>query len=99
MVPNLNRAYVYILSNKSRTVLYIGVTNDLEVRVAQHKKGEGSVFTRKYSVNELVYYEVYNDIRVAIKREKQLKEWKRSYKDELIRSMNADLVDLAHDWI
>jgi predicted GIY-YIG superfamily endonuclease len=45
MNPNLNRAYVYILSNKSRTVLYIGVTNNLEVRVAQHKKGVGSVFT------------------------------------------------------
>jgi putative endonuclease len=86
------------LSNKSRTVLYIGVTNDLEKRVAQHKRGEGSFFTKKYSVNELVYYEVHTDFNVAIKREKQLKEWKRSYKDELIRSMNYGMVNLSHDW-
>jgi putative endonuclease len=50
-------------------------------------------------VNELVYYEIHNDITVAIKREKQLKEWKRSYKDELIRTMNSELADMSHDWV
>ncbi|MCW3071575.1 MAG: excinuclease subunit [Bacteroidetes bacterium] len=79
-------------------VFYIGVTNDLERRMREHKEGSGSIFTQRYNVNVLVYYEIHNDIRQAIKREKQLKAWKRDWKIELIRSMNADMIDLAKDW-
>ena len=95
---NLNNAYIYILSNKNRTVLYIGITNDLERRMAEHKSGTGSAFTKKYNISELLYYEVFDKIIDAIKREKQLKEWKREWKLELIKTMNSELLDLAVDW-
>ncbi len=95
---NLNRAYVYILSNKNRTVLYIGVTNDLERRMAEHKNGIGSSFTKKYNAHELLFYEIHNDITQAITREKQLKEWKREWKMDLIKTMNIEMLDLAFDW-
>ena len=95
---NLNRAYVYILSNKNRTVLYIGVTNDLERRVAEHKSGNGSTFTKKYNVCDLLYYEIHDGITLAIEREKQLKEWKRSWKIDLIKTMNERMLNLAEDW-
>ncbi|MCW3071592.1 MAG: Excinuclease subunit domain protein [Bacteroidetes bacterium] len=95
---NLNKAYVYILSNKNRTVLYIGVTNDLERRIVEHRQGNGSLFTKKYNVNELVYYEIHSNIEQAIAREKQLKEWKRDWKLELIKTLNSEMTDLAKDW-
>jgi len=94
----MQRSYVYIMSNKHRNVLYIGVTGDLKTRVWQHKTGEGSTFTRKYNCHYLVYYEDYNDIRNAIAREKQLKEWKRSWKLNLIKSENPTMIDLAAEW-
>ncbi|HEX8516120.1 MAG TPA: GIY-YIG nuclease family protein [Bacteroidia bacterium] len=56
---NLNKAYAYILSNKNRTVLYIGVTNNLERRIQEHRAGEGSVLTKKYNVTELLFYEIH----------------------------------------
>ena len=95
---NLNKAYVYFLSNKNRTVLYIGVTNDLERRIAEHRSGNGTGFAKKYNAFELIYYEIHNDIKHAIAREKKLKEWKRSWKIDLIKTMNEDMVDLANDW-
>jgi putative endonuclease len=95
---NLNRAYVYILSNKNRTVLYIGVTNDLERRMAEHKNGIGSSFIKKYNAHELLFYEIHNDINQAITREKQLKEWKREWKMDLIKTMNIEMLDLTCDW-
>jgi len=95
---NLNRAYIYILSNKNRTVFYIGITNDLERRVSENKSRTSEGFTKKYNVFDLVYYEIHNEITQAIRREKQLKEWKRSWKIDLIKEMNSEMVDLAHDW-
>ena len=86
--------YVYIMSNKGRTVLYIGVTSDLEARVTQHKSGEGSVFTRRYNCHDIIYYEVFDDIESAIEREKVLKRWKRRWKEELITAFNPNLRDL-----
>lgn len=74
--------YVYIATNKSRT-LYIGVTNDLERRMSEHKHKIGSKFTIKYNITRLVYYEAFDDIRDAIAREKQLKRWRRERKSEL----------------
>lgn len=86
--------YVYIVSNKSRSVLYIGVTSNLYTRAYQHKNGEGSVFTKLYNCTDLVYFEFYPTIVEAIEREKKLKKWKRAWKDELIKSLNPNLDDL-----
>lgn len=90
--------FVYIMSNYTRSVLYIGVTNDLRLRVLQHKNGEGSVFTSKYKCYYLLHFEEYFQIDAAIAREKQLKNWMRKWKDELIKKDNPDLNDLASDW-
>jgi putative endonuclease len=86
--------YVYIMSNIKRTTFYIGVTSDLEERVAQHKAGLGSVFTSKYKLHYLVYFERSFDIEQAIKREKQLKRWHRDWKINLIKSINPEMLDL-----
>lgn len=90
-----NTYYTYIMSSSNNSTLYIGVTNDLERRVAEHKSGSGSVFTRKYHCHKLVYFETYSDIDQAIAREKQLKGWKRERKDALIDSVNKERRDLS----
>ena len=86
--------YVYILSNKSNSVLYVGVTNDLARRVYEHKNGFVDGFTKKYNVHKLVYYETTTDIDVAIEREKELKGWVRSRKMALIETMNPKWEEL-----
>jgi len=86
--------YVYILTNKNNTVLYTGVTGNLKVRVYLHKKGLGSKFTKKYNVNKLVYYEVYDVPMDAIRREKQIKSGSRKKKLELINNINPLWRDL-----
>ena len=82
--------YVYILTNKNKTSLYIGVTTDLQRRIAEHYEGIGSKFTQRYSIKHLIYYEKFDNITDAIRREKQLKCWSRSKKEELIRKLNPD---------
>jgi putative endonuclease len=89
--------YVYILSSRTKT-LYIGVTNDIERRVWQHKTGYVDGFTKKYNVRRLVYYEDYESVRDAIAREKQLKDWRREKKVTLIESLNPEWDDLADHW-
>jgi len=86
--------YVYIITNKYRTVLYIGVTSDIRQRIYNHKEGNGSKFTAKYKCKYLVYYEWIPDIGFAIEREKQLKNWHRDWKFNLIRSVNPTMKDL-----
>ena len=87
---------VYILTNHTQTVLYIGVTSDLEGRLWEHAHGEsGSKFTRRYHVNTLVYYEQFGDIRDALDREKQLKGWTRAKKERLIRTKSPAYTDLG----
>ena len=88
--------YVYIMSNIKRTVFYTGVTSDLKERVEQHKAGVGSVFTSKYKLYYLVYFERIFDIEEAIKREKQLKRWHRDWKINLIKSLNPEMLDLTY---
>lgn len=90
--------FVYILSNKLRTALYIGVTHHLEQRLWQHRNGIGGQFTFKYNCVDLLYYESFEDIRDAIAREKQLKRWERQWKIDLIKKENPELRDLASDW-
>ena len=87
--------YVYILSNTTGTVVYIGVTKDLVRRVYEHKHHlDPNSFTSKYDVHKLVYYESTSDIRSAIEREKQLKSWNRRRKNVLVSSMNPQWDDL-----
>ena len=87
--------YTYILSNKTRTVLYIGVTANLYARVLEHRSGLGSLFTQKYRCRDLLYFEFHPSIEEAIAREKQLKKWKREWKEILIKEMNPELTDLS----
>jgi putative endonuclease len=89
--------YVYIMTNRSRT-LYTGVTNDLQRRVLEHKRGIGSQFTTRYNINRLVYYEEGADVREAIAREKQIKGWLREKKIALIESVNPTWEDLSAAW-
>ncbi len=86
--------YVYMMVNKSRTTLYIGVTNDLVRRVYEHKNNLADGFTKKYNVDQLVYYESTTDIESAIQREKQLKKWTRKKKEVLVDSFNREWGDL-----
>jgi len=86
--------FTYILASQKNGTLYIGVTNDLLKRTKEHKNKKGSVFTKKYSVNKLVYYEECGDINAAIQREKQLKNWKRTWKIKLIDEFNPEWKDL-----
>ena len=86
--------YVYILASRIGGTLYIGVTNDLVRRVFEHKSKFVRGFTKKYDVSRLVYFEQYDDIQVAIPREKQLKKWNRAWKVRLIEEKNPNWDDL-----
>jgi len=94
----LRQFYVYITTNGSRSTLYIGITNDLTKRIEQHTRGRGSTFTSKYKTNRLVYYEVWDDAESAIMREKQLKNWRREWKINLIRELNPNFDDLFEEF-
>ncbi|MBQ8443004.1 MAG: GIY-YIG nuclease family protein [Bacteroides sp.] len=98
---NIYEYWVYILSNNSRSVLYIGITNDLHRRFLEHKNGVTEGFTKKYRCHILLYYESFTDIKEAIAREKELKGWSREKKENLIRSINPRYWDMAHElkWI
>tara|TARA_R110002072_G_scaffold155664_1_gene306136 strand:- start:311 stop:613 length:303 start_codon:yes stop_codon:yes gene_type:complete len=86
--------WVYIVTNKPRGTLYIGVTGGIDDRMERHTKGEGSEFTTKYNLKTLVYYEEFQFIDDAIAREKQLKKWHRQWKINLIEQENPDWKDL-----
>ena len=90
----MNQYYTYILANNSDTTLYIGVTNDLERRVAEHRSGTIPGFTQKYNCHKLVYFESCSVVEQAIAREKQLKKWSRAKKDALIDTQNKERKDL-----
>ena len=88
--------YTYILTNKRRGVLYIGVTADIATRIWQHRNGTGSIFCKKYGLTRLVLVEPHDDITLAISREKALKAWKREWKIRLIEESNPDWHDISH---
>ena len=87
--------YVYMMTNKSRVVLYTGITNSLEVRVWQHRHARLDGFTKKYHVDRLVYYESFDDPHNAISREKEIKSWRRSKKNALLERLNPKWADLS----
>jgi putative endonuclease len=89
--------YVYILTNKKNGTFYTGVTNDIARRVFEHKQGLIEGFTKKHGLKNLVYYEIYEDIRCAISREKLIKKWKRVFKIDAINKINPDWIDLYNN--
>ena len=97
-MKNIHQYYVYILASKIRGTLYIGITNDLQRRVYEHKAGVVKGFTQKYGVNKLMYFETFQSIDEAINREKNLKKWKRDWKIKLIEEENKKWLDLSNDW-
>jgi putative endonuclease len=98
MLHNKHQYFTYILTNKGNTVLYIGVTNDLEARILQHKQKAFAGFTATYNCNKLVYFEKYIMIQDAIDREKQLKAGSRQKKVDLIVGNNPEWDDLSAGW-
>ncbi|MFH1255016.1 MAG: GIY-YIG nuclease family protein [bacterium] len=89
--------YVYLLASKRNGTLYIGVTSNLSDRMNKHKKAMYDGFTKKYKIGKLMYYEIYGDVREAISREKQLKNWKREWKIKLIEKDNSIWRDLSDE--
>ncbi|WP_269580682.1 GIY-YIG nuclease family protein [Roseibium sp. Sym1] len=89
--------FVYVLASRQRGTLYVGVTNNLSLRVYQHRDGSGSGFTRRYKVTRLVYYETHEVPEEAIAREKRLKRWPRAWKIQAIEQFNPDWRDLYED--
>ncbi len=91
---SMKQPTIYIMTNRTNSVLYVGVTGNLKRRIWLHKTGEVDGFTKKYNVHKLVYFEVFEDFRAAIEREKQLKRWNRTWKDNLINKRNPSRRDL-----
>ena len=91
--------YVYIPASRKNGMLYIGVTNNLEGRIYEHKYDLVKGFTEKYHVHKLVYFEETTDVSSAIRREKQLKKWNRAWKLALIEKDNLEWKDLSTNWI
>ena len=89
--------YVYIMTNRSRT-LYVGVTNDLERRVYEHKSGISEGFAKRYRIDRLVYFEATSNVEGAISKEKEIKSWRRSKKIDLIEEANLGWKDLSQGW-
>jgi len=95
----MKKSYIYFMTNKNNTTIYIGVTSNLSKRVYQHKTKENKGFTSTYNCEKLVYFEEFENINVAIEREKQLKSGNRKRKIELIESKNPFWKDLLEGWI
>ncbi|MCT4575622.1 MAG: GIY-YIG nuclease family protein [Alphaproteobacteria bacterium] len=89
--------FVYILTNKNKTTLYIGVTSNLIKRIWEHKNNVVDGFSKKYKLHSLIYYEKLDDIVCAIEREKQLKKWSRCKKESLIDKFNPERIDLYYN--
>jgi putative endonuclease len=90
----MNTYYIYMLANSNNKVLYIGMTNDLKRRVFEHRQGSIEGFTKKYHCTKLVWYESTQSVESAILREKQMKKWKREFKENVINFMNPGWNDL-----
>lgn len=91
--------YLYILTNWDNTVMYVGVTNDLTRRIYEHKNKIYDGFTKKYNLNKLVYFELFCEVEAAIRREKEIKKWRREKKNNLVESKNPDWKDLSLELI
>ena len=94
----MSQFYTYILTNDNNRVMYVGMTNNIKRRLYEHKNKLVPGFTAKYNVHKLVYYESYNDVNQAIRREKVLKRWLRIKKNALVESVNPEWNDLSLEW-
>ena len=94
----IGRYYVYLLTNWNDKVMYVGVTNNLERRVYEHKNKLIKGFPEKYNVNKLVYFEETQDVIAAIEREKEIKKWRREKKNQLVNLINPKWDDLISGW-
>ena len=99
LMPRYDFIACYIMANRKNGTLYVGVTSDLPTRIDQHQSGTGSHFTGKYRCTKLIWYEQFDDMSAAMQREKRLKEWKRSWKTELIEKTNPHWDDLSLKWL
>ena len=90
--------YVYLLTNWNNKVMYLGVTNNMERRLYEHKDKLVKGFTEKYNVNKLIYFEETQDVTAAIAREKEIKKWRREKKNQLVNRMNPNWKDLSSGW-
>ena len=90
--------YVYLLTNMNNKVMYVGVTNNLERRVYEHRHKLVKGFTEKYNITKLVYFEETHDVIAALTREKEIKKWRREKKNTLVLSMNPKWKDLSEGW-
>ena len=97
-MPEEHCYYVYLLTNRNDKVMYVGVTNNLERRVYEHKTKLVHGFTEKYNLNKLVYFEKTSDVLVAIAREKEIKKWRREKKNNLVIAVNPEWRDLSNGW-
>jgi putative endonuclease len=95
----MKKSFVYFMTNKNNTVIYVGMTSDLLKRVYQHKTKTHKGFTYKYNCDKLIYFEEFNDINLAIAREKQIKSGNRKRKESLINSENPEWNDLSDGWL
>jgi putative endonuclease len=95
----IKRGWTYIMTNRPNGTLYVGVTNDIVRRAYEHRTGAVSGFTKRYRMHSLVYFESHDDIRSAIQREKNIKEWPRAWKTRLIAHSNPEWRDLYGDLI
>ncbi|MDZ7832204.1 MAG: GIY-YIG nuclease family protein [Desulfobacterales bacterium] len=94
---NEKQFYVYILTNWNNRVMYTGITSDLKKRIYQHQNKSADGFTQKYNVFKLVYFETVKEVRSAIAREKEIKGWRRSKKDQLVSQTNPEWKDLSFE--
>ena len=99
MYKTIHQYYLYILTNKYNGTLYIGVTNNLERRMFEHKNKLVEGFTKRYNLSRLIYFETFPYVNDAIKREKNMKKWKRQWKIDLIEKENSKWNDLSKDWV
>jgi putative endonuclease len=91
--------YVYLLTNWNNKVMYVGVTNNLERRMYEHKHKFVQGFTQKYNVDKLVYFEETRDVHAALEREKEIKKWRREKKNALVLKDNEEWRDLSEGWL
>ncbi len=90
--------YIYLLTNWNNKVMYVGMTNNLERRVYEHKQKLIKGFTSKYNIHKLVYFEQFSNAQDAIAREKQIKKWRREKKNNLVMTLNPEWKDLSLEW-
>ncbi len=97
-MPREHKYYTYILTHENHHIFYVGVTNNIKRRMAEHKAATFGTHVGRYNINKLVYFEEHQWIQEAIKREKTIKKWKQEWKKNIITEMNPDWIDLSDDW-